>query len=167
VRTATTVAPTRLADLCAFPFIFSNHLAALSDASQLSNLREYLYRGGFIYLDGCDDYTVNPSFRVFHEQHIALFARWLPGSQVRLLPPQHPIFRSIFPVTESSVISKAGPHDPKWAGASQALYGVFDDDRMIILLSQLHLRCAWGVDRDNTELKMRQAANIYAYAMPR
>jgi Domain of unknown function (DUF4159) len=168
--TVPTVVPSSLEALEGFSLLFANHLAAVTDEGEQANLREYLYRGGFIYVDGCNDNRVTPSYRVFHQQHLALFARMLPGSEVRLLSSAHPIFRTPFPVEEKALIPDAEPNNPKWAGARQALYGVFDDDHIVILFSQEHLRCSWSPDQGgwNPEIaamKVRLAANIHAHGM--
>lgn len=162
-----TVKPSNLAALCAFPLIFTDDLAAVEDPTQINNLREYLYRGGFIYVDGCHDATVTPFFRIFHERHLACFARLLPGFQIRVLSSKHPIFQSLYAVDERELISNPTPRRPQWEGTRRSLYGVFDDDRIVILLSQEGIRCAWGPPWDPREakLKRRLAANIHAYAI--
>ena len=158
----------RLEVLCAYRLIFTDHLAVVTDARQQDNLREYIDRGGFIYIDGCNDQTVTPSFRVFHEQHLAFLAHLLPGTEVRLLSQQHPIFQAPFPVDQRALIpDPEATDDPKWVGARQALYGIYDDNRLVVLLSQEHLRCAWGQVPQRTVLKQKLAANIHAYAMTR
>ena len=98
--TSDPVTPADLDQLCAYSFIFSNYLAEVFDPGDLLNLQEYLYRGGFIYVDACTNPHATPNFLVFYERHLALFAHLAPGSEVRRLPSNHPIFRAYFPVDE-------------------------------------------------------------------
>jgi hypothetical protein len=166
------IEPSNLDALRGFALLHTNQLAAVEDEDHIANLREYVYGGGFIYVDACGDSSLTTSFRSYHDQHLACFARMLPGSEVRILSAQHPIFHKVFPVEESVLISHPEPIAPSWAGARQALYGVFDDDHMVALLSQEHLRCSWtpnqrGYDPKNLVLKIALATNIYAYALSR
>ena len=164
--------PSNPAVLREFALLHTNQLAAVEDAAHIANLREYVYGGGLIYVDACGDTSLTTSFRNYHDEHLALFARMLPGSEVRILSAQHPIFHKIFPVEESALIPKPEPIAPSWAGARQSLYGVFDDDHMVALLSQEHLRCSWtpnqrGYNPKNVVMKIALATNIYAYALSR
>ncbi len=89
----------------------------------------------------------------------------LEGVQGSRLASVHPIFHTQFPIEESSSSTQLSPGDPRWKGAAEALYGVYDDDRMVMLLSQLHLQCGWRENPAKQERKMKQIANIYVYAM--
>ncbi len=160
------VRASELDDLCASRFLFTNNLAAVRDPHELLNLREYLYRGGFIYVDTCIRTDVTPSFGAYYRQHLALFTHLVPGSQVTLLPPEHPIFHAYFAVKKWATPSDGPPNDdPQWAGAREALYGIFDDDRMIALLSLDHLFCGWPNSANRRPMALRQIANIYGVAL--
>jgi hypothetical protein len=160
------VKPVDLERLCAFPFIFTNNLTAVRDARELLNLREYLYRGGFIYIDGCVNRGVTLSFRRFYEEHIGLFQYLLPGSVVRRLPADHAIFHAYFPVRESQLQFDPVNPDYQWAGATQGLYGVFDDDHLLVILSLDHLQCGWPEKKpEERRMAQQEIANIYVYAL--
>jgi hypothetical protein len=161
-----------LADLRPFALLHTNQLTAVEDPDDIAKLREYAYGGGFIYVDACGDTSLTKSCQDYHDQHLALLARMLPGSEVRILSGEHPIFHRIFQVDESALIPNPEPSNPSWAGARRALYGVYDDDHMVALLSQANLRCSWtrnqaGYDPKKVALKLREVANIYAYALSR
>ena len=155
------VKPSNLEQLCACPFIFSEDLTKVKNAQELLNLREYLYRGGFIYVDACLNAKINPSLRVFYERHLAFISKLLPGAEIRRLGADHAIFRAYFPLKES-VVTKFYTTD--WP---QALYGVFDDNRMIMLLSLQTLFCGWPQDPEKMQIDLRQITNIYVYALAR
>lgn len=156
----------QLEELCSYPFLFTNNLTPLSGEADRANLAEYLRRGGFIYIDGCIEWRVTPSFPDFYRQHIAYFAQLIPGSDVRMLDENHPIFRSFLPVGEASTRTGRG-HRGHWGPVAEALYGVYAGDRMISLLSLDHLMCGWPSDPERANNCVRQIANIYVYAMTR
>jgi hypothetical protein len=161
-----TVRASLLEQLCASRFLFTNNLTAVRDPQELLNLREYLYRGGFIYIDTCVRGDITPSFGAYYRLHLSLFAHLAPDSEVRLLPSDHPIFRTFFPIQQGSIPSgEEAKTNPRWKGAVEALYGVFDDDRMIALLSLDHLFCGWTDNSQKESMALRQIANIYGYAM--
>jgi hypothetical protein len=148
--------PGNLAQLCAYPLIFTNNLTDVRDPRQLANLREYLRRGGFIYIDRCVNVSFSLPQEPFYERHLALFAQLLPGSEVRRLPDDHELFHCYFePAREHA------SHEPGHNG----VYGVYDRGRMVALLSLANFQCGWPQSRDRGVESMKMIANIYVYAM--
>jgi hypothetical protein len=153
------VKPSNLDDLCRFPVIFTNDLAAVRNDRELLNLREYLYRGGFLYIDACINAPVTPSFTQFADEHFTLLARLLPGSQMRRLNADHPIFHIHFNVDERELSEYFNiDRDP-------GLYAVIDDDRIVALVSLDALLCGWPQDPRKGGFSKKAVANIYAYAV--
>ena len=166
--TSYSVDPANLDALAAFPFIFTNALTAVVDSQQLDNLKEYLQRGGFFFVEGCLDHRVTRSFNSFMGGHLALFEKLAPGCVVRKFAPNHPIFRAYFPVEERKLsLIEPTDDDLRWKGAPQALYGIFQKSRMISLISLQHLQCEWFTKPEKVPFCMQQIANIYIYAMTR
>lgn len=162
------VNPANLDELATFPLIFTNSLAAVTDPVQLENIREYLQRGGFFYIEGCLDHRLNRSFTAFMANHLKLFEQLAPGAQARRFGPTHPIFRAYFPVEEAKLaLIEPTVDDQRWAGTPQALYGIFQQNRLISLISLAHLQCEWFTKPEKIPLCLRQIANIYVYAMTR
>jgi hypothetical protein len=157
------VRASRLDELCASRFLHTNNLAAVRDPHELLNLREYLFRGGFIYVDTCVRADVTPNFGRYYLEHRTLFQHLVPEAQVLCLPSDDPIFRAYFPVQIPA--GKHPANDPQWSGLDESLYGVFDDDRMIALLSLAHLFCGWPDNPGKQPRALRQITNIYGYAM--
>jgi hypothetical protein len=155
------VTPGNLNQLCAHPVILTNELTAVNDEKDWENIREYLYRGGFIYIDAC--VHVTPDLKSFRQEHLSRLTALLPGSEIRRLSPKHPIFSACFPIDLS--VLHGDPQDPP--GESRAMYGVYDDDRMVALLSLAHLFCGWPQEPSTVEIKMEQIANTYVYARTR
>jgi hypothetical protein len=131
----------------------------VSDAQHLANLREYLRRGGFIYIDRCVNLSYSLEQETFYERHIALFTKFLPGSVVRELPDTHEIYRCYFTTVPNPRGSSARNHS--------GIYGVFDGGRMVILLSNANFQCGWPQSHDHGAASMKMIANIYVYAMTR
>ena len=153
------VDPRDLEKLCAYPFVFTNNLTNIHAAKTLDNLREYLKRGGFIYIDRCVNLSFSLEQEDFYERHAALFARFLPGSELRELPPSHEINRCYF---TSDTLAKRTAR----SNGHNGIYGVFYEGRMVILLSNANLQCGWP-NGNNREPAMQMIANIYVYAMTR
>jgi len=147
------VDPHNLEALCAYPFIFTNNLANVRNATSLKNVREYLHRGGFIYADRC----VNLSFSIpqeeFYDRHVAFFNRLLPTAEIRELPADHEIYRCYFNVDRRKVHAINS-----YLGHNQ-LYGVFDGGRMVALFSNENLQCGWP--QGDPLGQMQLIANIY------
>jgi hypothetical protein len=152
--------PAQLAELCRYPFIFTNNLTNVRDPQHLTNLREYLRRGGFIYIDRCVNLSYSLPQEPFYERHLDLFARFLPGSEIRELPESHEIFRCYFSLN----LSEMPDRRHKQAGHN-GVYGVFDGGRMVALLSLANFQCGWPQSGDRGATKMKMIANIYVYAM--
>lgn len=149
-----------------FPLIFTNNLIPAASAGSTANLREYLSRGGFFYVDGCVAWKATPDFPAFYQAHLELFQTLFPGADVRMLPETDPIFRAFFNVDEAATRNGGGPRG-HWGEIPEGLYGVFHGGRMISLLSLDHLLCGWPNDQVRTANCIRQIANIYVYAMTR
>jgi hypothetical protein len=160
------VDPANLDELCSYPFIFTNAITPVVSAKPLANIREYIKRGGFFYIDGCVNTSVTPSFPVFYQRHADFFAKLFPGSELRMLPESDRIFRTYFSVDEITTRYHRRPRD-HWGSIAQALYGVYDGEKMISLVSLDHLQCGWPQDPDAAVYCMRQIANIYVFAMTR
>lgn len=148
--------PANLAQLCAYPLIFTNNLTDVHDARQLANVREYLRRGGFIYIDRCVNLSFSLPQEAFYERHVALFARLLPGSEVRRLPDEHELFHCYFEPRREHASRESGHN---------GVYGVYDRGRMVALLSLANFQCGWPQSGDRGVESMKMIANIYVYAM--
>ena len=155
------VDPRGLENLCSYPFIFTNNLTNVHNAVSLANLREYLRRGGFIYVDRCVNPSMCPDQEPFYQRHLEFFARLLPGAEIRELPDSHEIYRCYFVL---------GPRDTpeieRGSGHSR-IYGVFDRGRMVALFSNENLQCGWPNSPKRRDVDMRMIANIYVYVMTR
>jgi hypothetical protein len=153
------VSPEKLDQLCAYPLIFTNNLADVKNPQHLANLREYLQRGGFIYMDRCVNPSYCPDLEPFYRRNVELFAKFLPGSVIKELPDNHEIYRCYFTIVPKPRGSTSYYHN--------GIYGVYLDGRMVALISNANLQCGWPQSRDKGATSMRTIANIYVYAMTR
>lgn len=151
--------PTKLEQLCAYPLIFTNNLTNVRDSRRLANLREYLRRGGFIYIDRCVNLAFSMPQEPFYDAHLTFFARFLPGCEIRELKSNHEIFRCYFAATSRVMPNRQAGHN--------GLYGVFDGGRMVAMLSLANLQCGWPNAADRGQASREMIANIYVYAMTR
>lgn len=165
--TTYSVNPTDLDKLCAYPLVFTNNLVHLRDAKGFDNLREYLKRGGFLWVDAC----VNPSitgmpFDKFRKRHAELFTKLFPKSELRLLRDDHEIYSCYFAVNLDVLYNRkrGGPPAPD---ADSGVYGFFEGDRMVGLLSLSALQCGWPNKPPRVPECMKMVTNIYVYAMTR
>ncbi len=149
---------TELDSLCGYPLIFTNNLTNIRSTSRIDNVREYLRRGGFIYIDRCVNLSFSLEQETFYERHLAFFAKLLPGCQVRELPSNHQIYRCYF-----NVKSAVSPTENNHCG----IYGVYDGGRMVALLGLSNFLCGWPNAPDRRIRGQQMVANIYVYAMTR
>jgi hypothetical protein len=155
--------PAKLDELCRYPFIFTNNLANVTDPRRLANLREYLRRGGFIYIDRCVNLAFSLPQETFYARHLALFARFLPESEIHELPDNHEIFACYFGL-DAAERTELHRHRVE---VHNHLYGVFVEGRMVALLSLGNLQCGWPNSSLKQQAAMKEIANIYVYAMTR
>jgi hypothetical protein len=148
-------------DLNQVPVLFlSGREAPELTELEVLRLREYIDHGGFLFAeDCCNDGSFDPAFRKLMEQ---IFPE--PEHQLRLLPPEHPIWSAEEPV------------DPQHLSP---LWGVDVGCRTSVVYSPKNLGCYWELARPDRELKYPdkvraeiQAAraigiNVLAYATNR
>lgn len=176
IRTSTTlnIDPTwRSADvedlgqMCAYPFLFSEGLHHVTDASGRQNLREYLQRGGFLFIDSCINTNVNPDPDFFLQAQIATLKDILPDATVARLPDDSEIFHNCFEMSEGLPHTyMQNIYNETWA--KHGLYAVNSGGRMVSLISLSGLQCGWdGMNPDKTHVTkcMKMMVNIYVYAI--
>ena len=162
--------PTDLATLVRYPLIFSTDLAFVVNPAEVANLTEDLDRGGFFLVDACiNTHDVNPNPDTFLKANTEAFRRICPRAEIRPLPPKHEIYRCYFSPKDRPPHSFMNSiYDPVWA--RHPLYGVFNQERMIGVISLSGLQCGWDrmtPTEGHTELCMQMVVNIYVYAMTR
>ena len=128
----------------------------LTDA-EITRLREYLARGGFLHVD--DNYGLDESFR-------REIARVFPDRPLVDVPLSHPIYSVVFPFPKG--IPKVHEHD----GTPPRCYGIFLGDRLAVYYSdESDLGNGWedpSVHGDSHEIHdaaLRMGVNLFVYAV--
>jgi len=151
----------RLDDMCKFPFIFMHaQRKAAFPVKQVNNLREYLLRGGFLFIEDCVYADYGHDADLFYQSMVRMMPRILPGSKVVRLDHDHEIFSNFY------TFKNGMPH---MQGNDLGLHAVYYKDRMVAALSPSDLHCGWVTSQWFTVAKREQAfrmgINIYIYAM--
>ena len=158
-----------LESLIQYPFLFAEGIHIVKTPEHRANLREYLLRGGFIFIDACINPSVNSDPDVFLARHLELFQAILPGSVATPVPEDSELMEAFFRI-EGGV-----PHsymhsiyDPEWA--KHGLYGIYFEGRPVALISLSGLKCGWtGLQEweGHDVLCSQMMVNIYIWAMTR
>ena len=152
-------APVKLTDsnLYDFPFLFATgHGNIKLNDKEIENLRNYLARGGFLYVD--DDYGLDESFR-------KEIKKIFPEKELLELPANHAIFHCFYEFNDG--IPKIHKHDDKRPQA----FAIFDDNgRMLLLYTyETNISDGWSnVHDDPQEIRdqaFRMGANLFYYLM--
>ena len=153
--------------MTAYPFLFSSGIQMVTDEPGRQNIREYLQRGGFIFIDACINTTVNPDPDAFLRMQVETLQSILPNVRVERLPDDHDIYRACFEMKDGL------PHtymdniyNPAWA--KHGLYAVYSDKRFVSLISLSGLQCGWdGMFPNATHITncMKMMVNIYVYVV--
>lgn len=143
-------------DIFQFPFVhMTGHGNVFFDDSDIENLRNYLYSGGFLHIDdnyGMEPYIVEELKKVF------------PDKELTELPRTHPLFNAAFPLPDG--LPKVHEHDGKRPQA----FGIFEKGRLILLFTyESDLGNGWEdeeVHQDPPEVRekaLQMGANIIKY----
>jgi len=140
-----------------YPFLFmTGHGNVHFSERDLRNLRTYLERGGFLYID--DDYGMDEAIR-------REIKKLFPEQDLVELPPNHEIFHSYYSFPEG--IPKIHKHDEK---RPQAFAIFADDGRMKLLYTyETNISDGWTEAHNNPpdiqEKAFRFGANLFYYLM--
>ena len=140
-----------------YPFVFmTGHGTVNFNNKEAENIRTYLDRGGFLYVD--DDYGLNKSFK--HE-----IQKIFPEKDLVELPASHELFHCFFDFPNG--LPKIHKHDDKRPQA----FGIFDGNGRLMLLYtyESNISDGWSnVHNDPENIKeqaFRFGANLFYYIM--
>lgn len=162
-----------LAQLCQYPFLFSQGVAAVTEEADRKNIAEFIRRGGFMLVDACHDIHVTPDFDEFLRNQIAFYSAVLPEAKVVELPASHEVYKCFFQIPDGKpphtfMGSTYDPHKAQFG-----LYGVMIGSRMAGIISVCGWQCGWDHVTEHSSLSpvgtdvacMKMVVNIYIYAM--
>lgn len=144
-------------DLYSYPFMYvSGHGHIVLGPEELTELRQYLDAGGFLYAD--DNYGLDPSFR-------SLVGKLFPDDPLEPISGDHPIYRAYYDLPG---LPKIHHHD----GEPAQGYGVFRNGRLVLFYSYsadigdgLEDAAVHGDPADVREAAAKMAVNILMYAL--
>ncbi len=155
-------------ELFEYPFLFiTGHLPVFFTPRERANLKEYVRRGGFVFVDDHNHDIDGVFHKTMTEELEKLF-----GKLVKI-PNDHRLYRAFFefedgPPTTSHELNGWGDnlvHD--------YLMGIMDGDRIDVLYSNKDYSSEWHVkltenrDRREAEDPAKIAVNIVVYALTR
>lgn len=150
-----------LEEMCAFPFIFV-HGQRKQNLTQRGkdNLKEYLLRGGFIFIDDCVWRYKDTRYQdICYQSFVVLLKELLPEAKFELMDVNHPLFSCYYRIEEF----------PHCQGINNGISLVTLHGRPIAIITSSDLHCAWvteewfGANKRMEALKM--GVNIYVYSM--
>ena len=145
-------------DITSYPFLFlTGHGTITANRTEVNNLRDYLEKGGFLYID--DDYGLDSHVR-------KLLGDAFPDEELIELPFNHPIYHQLFDFNNG--LPKIHEHDNQ----SPRGFGLFLKGRLVVFYSyESNLGDGWAdpeVHNDPPEVRERalqMGANILIYAL--
>jgi hypothetical protein len=160
-------------DIYNWPFLYMDTPGAadMTDA-QISRVREYLLRGGFLL---CDSFFGSREWASFETNTLK---RLFPDRPLVELPADHPIFHTVYDLTQRVQVRnmrsmrRAGPaHGYRDDGAVPHWRGILDDDGrvMIAILWNNDLGDAWQYadiaeyPQEDTNFALRLGVNLAVY----
>jgi Domain of unknown function (DUF4159) len=123
---------------------FNGHLAPTFTGTEETLLKEYVEQGGFILAEACC------GRKEFDQGFRALTKKLFPDTPLKLLPPEHPIYRAHFVV-----------------GKEVELWGIELGCKTVVVYSPKDLSCRWEGNKPDSpegQLAFRIGGNIVAYA---
>lgn len=146
-------------DLHRYPFVFmTGHGNIDVNATEAANMREYLDKGGFLYID--DDYGFDAYVRPVIE-------RIFPDEELVELPASYPLYNKVFTFPDG--LPKIHEHDAKPPQG----FGIFRNGRLVLYYTyESNLADGWAYDvHDNpahiTEQALQMGVNLLVYALTR
>jgi len=150
--------------MCAYPFLFSEGLGFVDDAGR-KNLREYIQRGGFLFIDSCIAPNVNQREDDFIAAQMVALHDILPDMKTEPIPDDHEIFHNCFDMVDGLPNTRVDDLED-WP--PEGLTAIYSKNRLVSILSVSGLQCGWaGIKRsqEHSTNCMKMMINIYVYAI--
>lgn len=116
-------------ELFKYPFVYLSEAGFLDlHPDDVKNLRQYLDRGGFVFVD---DFRGNQTDMSEMDNFVVQLQKLYPGRSLKLLAPSHEIFHAFFDVDPTTMVP---PYMMDNSGPAQ-YFGLMDDkDRLQIMV---------------------------------
>ncbi|MBN2588736.1 MAG: DUF4159 domain-containing protein [Sedimentisphaerales bacterium] len=144
-----------------YPFLFmTGENEFRFTQNQKDNLRDYIKRGGFLFMEDC---VVDHGGDFFFRSAYDILENVFGKSSVKTIPRSHEIFHNVFDLGDIGL--------PYMQGQPHGARGIFINDRLAILLSSHDIHCGW-CDNDCThfgpvkyEQSIQMGINIIMYSI--
>jgi hypothetical protein len=151
-----------------YPFVFMSDVGTAGfDAEESARLRDYLLKGGFLYVD---DFWGTYAWEQWERE----MGRVLPEYTIFDLPADHPIFHTLYDVPFVPQIPsiqfwrRSGGRDVSERGEDSAephLRGIADERGRLMVVMSHNTDIADGWEREGEELEFFQRFSFDAYAL--
>ena len=116
-----------------YPFLFmTDENEFRFSQTQKNNVREYIHRGGFLFMDDCV-YDQGGDF--FYRSAYDLLEEVFGRNSVKAIPNEHEIFHNVYDLSDIGL--------PYLKGQKHGARGVFIGERLAVLLSSHDIHCGW------------------------
>ncbi|MBN1974118.1 MAG: DUF4159 domain-containing protein [Sedimentisphaerales bacterium] len=144
-----------------FPFLFMTDENEFQfNLTQKNNLRDYIKRGGFLFMDDC---VVGNGGDFFYQSAYRLLEDVFGRNSVKSISREHEIFHNVYDLGSIGL--------PHMKGQNHGAKGVFSGNRLAIFLSSNDIHCGW-CDNSRTnfppmkyEQALQMGINIIMYAI--
>lgn len=150
--------------MCAYPFLFSEGLGYVDEAGR-KNLREYIQRGGFLFIDSCIAPNVNRREDDFIALQMDALHDILPDMRTESIPADHEVFHNCFDMVDGLPNTRIDDL-PDWP--PEGLTAIYSKNRLVCIMSVSGLQCGWaGIipSQEHCTECMQMMINIYVYAI--
>jgi hypothetical protein len=144
-----------------FPFLFmTDENAFRLNQQQKDNLKEYIMRGGFIFMDDC---VVGNGGDFFYQSACTLIAETFGNTAFKKIPNDHEVFHNVYDLSNIGL--------PYIKGQNHGARGLFLGERLAIFLSSNDIHCGWcdslGMEWpiQKYEQAIQMGVNIIVYAI--
>ena len=158
-----------------FPLIYMCDVGWMRLSSrETENLRAYLDRGGFLWVD---DFWGDAEWRNFE----FVMSNVYPDRQWQTIPPDHPVFNMVFPIEACPQVParifyvQGWLHDPPWphrqpagdiAGVETVNFrGLFDDAGRLVVAATHNTDLGDGWEREAEDSEYFERFSVKSYAM--
>ena len=144
-----------------YPFLFmtgENYFQF--DDNQKNNLKQYIMRGGFLFMDDC---VVSNGGDFFYQSAYKTLEETFGTDSVRRISNGHEVFHNVYDLGDIGL--------PYLKGQNHGARGIFIGERLAVFLSSNDIHCGWCDSRsqewniDKYEKAIQMGINIIMYAM--
>jgi hypothetical protein len=157
-----------------YPFLFmtgENYFKFTAKAK--SNVKAYIERGGFIFMDDC---VVGDGTDYFYQSARVMLEEIFGRGSLKRIPLGHEVFRNVYDLSDKGIPTMQHKRMeqmglPYILGQNHGARGIFVGDRLAVFLSSTDLHCGWcdrsGVyfGSNNYRQSIKMGVNVIMYAM--